>query len=374
VRAAGLTDVGRTRERNEDSVFVGDAVFAVADGMGGHRGGDIASALALEPISALDDIDARKAAGHIAETVRRSNKHVFSSAQKDPELKGMGTTMTAVAVHDGVAHLAHVGDSRCYLIRGGTITQLSRDHTLVARLVADGKLTPAQAETHPQRSVLTRALGAERDVDVQAQNVVLASGDRLVLCSDGLSGLLSDQEIMARAATGSDLEEICRDLINEANERGGPDNISVIIVDVEESPRDGTAARAEPLAIVRDRRAPVRALVWTGLIVAVVLATFIGLRIWASGSYYVGTDGELVTIYKGLPLDLGPLTLSSEEEPTNVLMEDIQSDAIVRSLEEGIRADSLAEARRIVEEQIRPNLRPGPPSGTAPKLSSPSPS
>ena len=371
LRAAGLTDVGRARERNEDAYFVGRSVFAVADGLGGHKAGEVASRLALSPIEAADESGSRRAAHHIAEAVRRSNRAVHERAQGDPDVKGMATTLTAVAIHDGIAHLAHVGDSRCYLLRGGAITQLSRDHTLVARMVADGKLTPAEAEQHPQRSVLTRALGHEREVDVQTQNVVLSSGDRLLLCSDGLSGILSDDELLRLSNSGSDLDEICRALIEEANARGGPDNITAIVVDVTASPREGTAepvpdsaAGARPAA----RRVPIRALVWTGIVAVLLLGGILGLRGWAGSSYYVGVDeDERVTIYRGLPITL-PLVPRTVEEATDVHIEDIGSPSLQRSLEDGIRAGSLEEARRIVDEQVRPNA-----SGRRPKVPTPEP-
>ncbi len=369
VRAAGLTDVGRTRERNEDALFVGRTVFAVADGLGGHKAGEVASRLALSPIEAADEQGARRAAHHIAEAVRKGNRAVYERAQGDPGVSGMATTLTAVAIHDGIAHLAHVGDSRCYLLRGGAITQLSRDHTLVARMVADGKLTPAQAEQHPQRSVLTRALGHERDVDVHTQNVVLSSGDRLLLCSDGLSGLLGDEELLRLANSGSDLDEICRSLVDEANARGGPDNITAIVVDITTSPREGTAVPAPDTAGARPaaRRVPVRALAWTGILAVVLLGAILGLRGWAGSSYYVGVDeDEQVTIYRGLPIRL-PLVSREVEEATGVRITDISSPSLQRSLEDGIRAGSLEEARRIVDEQVWPNVRGGRPKVPGPE-------
>jgi hypothetical protein len=157
-RAAGATDVGRVRDQNEDAYFVGAHVFAVADGLGGHLGGEVASNLALEPVSALDAQAPAKAADQLANAIRRANKTVHDRAQRDHALKGMGTTMTALAIDGAHASLGHVGDSRCYLVRAGRISQISTDHTLVARMVDEGKLTQEQAETHPQRSILTRAL------------------------------------------------------------------------------------------------------------------------------------------------------------------------------------------------------------------------
>lgn len=352
LRSAGRTDVGRARERNEDAWFSGKTVFAVADGLGGHRAGEVASELALESIRALDDSDPKKAANHIADAVRKGNRAVHSRSSGDPELKGMGTTLTAVAVHDGIAHLAHVGDSRCYLIRNGSISQLSRDHTLVARMVAEGKLSQEQAEAHPQRSVLTRALGAERDVDVQTQNVVLTKGDRLLLCSDGLSGVMTDEDLLRYAAAGDDLDTICGELIDEANRRGGPDNITVVLVEVLSAPTQTVHERGAH-AVAEGRRFPVRATAWMGVAAAVVLIGFLAFRNWTMSSYYVGEQNGKVTIFRGVP---GVPLTGSVEEPTEIDVERIDSPSIRRSVEDGIRASSLEDAWRIINEQIEPNL------------------
>jgi protein phosphatase len=362
VRAAGQTDVGRARERNEDAWFSGTNVFAVADGLGGHRAGEVASELALESIRALDEQEPKKAANHVADAVRRGNRAVHTRAADDPELKGMGTTLTAIAVHDGVAHLAHVGDSRCYLLRGGSITQLSRDHTLVARMVAEGRLTPEQAEAHPQRSVLTRALGAERDVDVQTQNIVLQTGDRLLLCSDGLSGVLTDDDMLRFAGRGEDLQAICDELIDEANARGGPDNITAVLVEVVSAPA-GPAKRRDGAPAVRERRFPVRAAAWMGIAAAVALVGLFALRQWATNSYYVGEKDGKVTIFRGVP----GVPLANVEEPTDIEVAKIDSPSIRRSLENGIRASSLQDAWRIIEQQIEPNVEVEEPRAPLPK-------
>lgn len=353
LRAAGASDVGRARERNEDAWFAGEVVFAVADGLGGHRAGEVASEIALEPLRALDGNDPKRAANHIAEAVHKSNRAVHARAGSDPELKGMGTTLTALAVHDGIAHLAHVGDSRCYLLRDGSITQLSKDHTLVARMVAEGKLTEEQAEAHPQRSVLTRALGAERDVDVQTQNVVLATGDRLLLCSDGLSGVLTEEDLLRIGGADDALEDICAALIDEANARGGPDNITAVLVDVVSAPAQRAAAPGD------GPRAPRRGARWlalAGVAVAVVLIGLFAFRSWVMSSYYVGESAGKVTIFRGVP----NVPLSDVEEPTELMVADIENPAVRRSVMEGIRASSLEEARQIIEERIKPNLTGAP--------------
>jgi protein phosphatase len=358
LRCAGMSDVGRRREGNEDAWFAGDNVFAVADGLGGHKAGEVASTVAVEPLAALDAQGSRRAAAGVADAVRQANRAVFEQSQQDEDLKGMSTTMTAVAVHEGIAHIAHVGDSRCYLLRDGEISQLSRDHTLVARMVAEGKLSPEQAEAHPQRSILTRALGADRDVDVEETNVALVAGDRLLLCSDGLSGLLSSDEISAIATQGSDLDRVCQRLIDEANDRGGPDNITVVLVDVERVPAGGGLPKKprDPAAARSGRRFPVRAAIWTMLVLLLVFGGWFGVRAWANRSYFVGVQDDQVTIYRGLPVDILGMELNKVEEQTPLEVAEIKNPAIRRSLQDGIRASSLAEARRIVEEQIEPAI------------------
>lgn len=368
VRAAWRSDVGQQRERNEDSCFAGDHVFAVADGLGGHRAGEVASRVALGSVAALDGLDAHAAARRIGDAVRASNREVFDRAQDDASLKGMGTTMTALAIDGPRAHLAHVGDSRCYLVRRGRIEQVSRDHTLVARMVAEGRLTLEQAETHPQRSVLTRALGADRDVDVEEVELDLAPGDRLVLCSDGLSGMLTDEEIARLVQHGDDLDEICVSLIDEANARGGPDNITAVVVAIGGTLPAGTPK--PPRARGRDRRrTPVRALVWALLVAAVAGGGFFGVRAWANRSYYVGIDGGQVAVFRGLPVDVLGWRLSHMEEPTGIAEEDVAAWYRPR-LTEGIRAATLAEARRIVTEQV-PVETPQPSASPEPSAEAP---
>lgn len=330
--------------------------------MGGHLAGEVASTLALEPVAALDQMDPARAAGGIADAVRKSNRAVFEKSQTDASLKGMGTTLTAIAVHDGTAHLAHVGDSRCYLVRGDSISQLSRDHTLVARMVDEGKLTPEQAEAHPQRSILTRALGAERDVDVDTSRIALQPGDRLVLCSDGLTTVLVDDEIRRLASDGADLDAICGAMVDEANARGGPDNVTAVVVEVggtlpprARSARGGASRRGARVL----RRMPARLIAWVAILTALSAGAIVGVRAWADRSYYVGIAGDRVAVYRGLPVRAIGLSLSRVKEPTDIAAADV-ADWLRPQLEEGIRAPSLTAARRVVEERIRPNARPSP--------------
>ncbi|MGZ4211646.1 MAG: Stp1/IreP family PP2C-type Ser/Thr phosphatase [Actinomycetota bacterium] len=343
VRVGALSDVGKVRERNEDAHFAGSHVFAVADGLGGHRAGEVASDLALGSVRALDELPPRTAATKVAEAVRKGNRAVHDRAQKDDSLRGMGTTMTAVVISGDTAHIAHVGDSRCYLVRGDAITQLSNDHTLVARMVSEGRLTPEQAEAHPQRSVLTRALGADREVEVDETQITLMDGDRLLLCSDGLTGMLADDEIRRLVSSGSDLEEICQTLVDEANDRGGLDNITVVLVDVSGAP-GATPAQAPRAHRPRSRRIPLRLFVWLAILAVLITGAYFGVRSWADRSYYIGLDHGHVAIYRGLPVTVGGIHLSHVEQPTDIKSSDVMAYFLPR-LREGIRGTSLASAR-----------------------------
>ena len=209
VRAFGATHTGRVRAGNEDSFLVGDVVHAVADGMGGHQAGEIASDAALEPLRILDVSSLRgpeEVSDALAAAVRDANTLVVERASSDPQLEGMGTTLTAVAVRDGQLHVAHVGDSRAYLLRDDEqMSQLTTDHTLVERLVREGRLSRDEAATHPQRNVITRAIGHETTVDVEVlPPITLHDGDQVLLCSDGLSGPVDDTRIAGILASTPD--------------------------------------------------------------------------------------------------------------------------------------------------------------------------
>lgn len=373
LRSAARSDVGRARDRNEDSYFAGDHVFVVADGLGGHNAGDVASRIAVEPFDALDryldDQPPARVARLLTETVLAANRAVYKRAQSDAKVRGMGTTLTAVAITDGAAHIAHVGDSRCYLLRGGAINQLSSDHTLVARMVQEGKLTAEQAEVHPQRSILTRALGAEPEVDVDSFEVDLVPGDRLLLCSDGLSSVIAEERIREILASAGDLEKGCALLIDEANAHGGPDNITVVAVEVTGTPPARTGPpvtrRAEAVqhAARTKRRVAVRGIIWALVVLIVVLGGFITFRAWVNRSYYVGVDAGKVAIFRGLPTEIGGVRLHHVEEPTTITIEQV-SPYFRQNLRDGIRVKSLAEARARVADI--PLVSPTPPSSPSP--------
>jgi protein phosphatase len=231
------TDVGRTRSGNEDSYFCGRTVFAVADGLGGHQGGEVASAAAVEPLAALDGRELAspaEAAEALAGAIAEANSAILAQAAGDPGLWGMGTTVTAAAVSGDHLQLAHVGDSRAYLFRDGSFDQVTTDHTVVGELVRRGRLTPAQAAVHPERSILTRAVGLDPRIPVDTPDPIdLRPGDQVLLCSDGLTEAVPDADIAGILSAQPDSHAACQALIDTANGNGGPDNITVVLLRVE---------------------------------------------------------------------------------------------------------------------------------------------
>jgi len=232
------TDVGLQRAGNEDSHLHGRTVFAVADGLGGHQGGEVASAMAVERLGALDGrsfAEPEQAAAALADAIADANRAILERGVADQGLWGMGTTVTAAAVvGDLVLQLAHVGDSRAYLLRGdGPPRQLTTDHTVVAELVRLGRLTPQQAASHPERSILTRAVGLDPNVQVeQPAPLGLQPGDQVLLCSDGLTETVADEQLAEVLAGQADGDDACQALIAAANAAGGPDNITVVLLRV----------------------------------------------------------------------------------------------------------------------------------------------
>jgi protein phosphatase len=231
-RAGAATDVGRVRDHNEDGYLVDDTLglIAVADGMGGHRGGEVASAAALDALRI-----AFGAGATIDGAVATANEIVHEQSLADRNLRGMGTTLTAGALGiDGTLTLGHVGDSRAYLVRDGELARITTDHSLVEELIRAGELTEEEAERDPRRSRITRALGLEPSVTVDLESVDLRDGDRLLLCSDGLTTMVREDEIAALVVDEDDPEEVARRLVDTANEHGGVDNITVVIIDIQE--------------------------------------------------------------------------------------------------------------------------------------------
>jgi serine/threonine protein phosphatase PrpC len=232
------TDVGRTRSGNEDSYVCGRTVFAVADGLGGHQGGEVASAAAVEPLAALDSREfatPAEAAEALAGAIAEANTAILNQAAGNPSLWGMGTTVTAAAVAgDEHLQLGHVGDSRAYLLRDGSFDQLTTDHTVVGELVRRGRLTPAQAAIHPERSILTRAVGLDPRIPVDTPDPVdLRPSDHILVCWEGLTVAVPDPDIAEILSNEPDGHAAVRSLIDTANNNGGPDNITVVLLRVE---------------------------------------------------------------------------------------------------------------------------------------------
>jgi PPM family protein phosphatase len=355
------TDKGQIREGNEDAYLVEPPLYAVADGMGGHRGGEVASQLALETIADLF----RKGDVPLAEQVRQANRAVFERSGEDRAVAGMGTTLTAALVQGELAHLLHVGDSRAYLLRAGTFRQLTEDHTLVNRMVKAGEITPEEAEIHPHRNVITRSLGTEADVDVDEQDVGLLDGDRILLCSDGLTGMLSEGQIQAILEATTGAQEAADRLVRAANRAGGVDNITVVVLAMSEGEPDEGVATAAPSVVLgppasEDGRKPRR---WLriGLIVviglAVVGSALAGLRAFLDTRWYVGVAHDHVAIYQGIPADIFGFELSHVvEEFPDIVASDAEALPLWADLQDGINVDSREEAEANVAT-LREDLR-----------------
>lgn len=247
--AAGLTDTGRVREHNEDNLLIDRdlGLFAVADGMGGQLAGEIASRMALEtlkyylercvgenPDFCPDDTGLSPEADRLVAGIRLANREIFKAGESNPAWRNMGTTIVATLIAGNRLILAHVGDSRCYLLRNETMTQLTDDHSLVAEQQRLGLITPEEAATSRMKNVITRAVGAFSEVEVDLSEHRLRPGDRVLICSDGLTNMVADAEILAVATRAAAPEQACATLINGANQRGGRDNITVILIAVEE--------------------------------------------------------------------------------------------------------------------------------------------
>ncbi|RCG30953.1 serine/threonine-protein phosphatase [Sphaerisporangium album] len=233
LRYAARTDVGLRRPRNEDAVYAGPRLLAVADGMGGHSHGEVASATVIAALSVLDsDPPGADVLGTLETTITEAGLRLKDMAARDPKLTGMGTTLTAMLWDGRRFALAHIGDSRGYMLRDGYLYQITRDHTLVQSLVDDGQMTAEQAAAHPRRSLLMRALGGSGSVEPDLSMRDAYAGDRYLICSDGLSGVVSAQALHETLSSGDDLGEVAQRLVDLAKEGGGPDNITCVVAEV----------------------------------------------------------------------------------------------------------------------------------------------
>jgi serine/threonine protein phosphatase PrpC len=233
---AGVTDPGRKRRRNEDAYVCEPPLFAIADGMGGAQAGEVASGLAAAVLEEATGGEPGTESGEerVASLIQEANRRVFQRSNEDAATSGMGTTMTVALLDnaDGTIAFGHVGDSRAYRVRGGELEQLTDDHSLVGELVRSGRLSPEEAESHPQRSVITRALGTEPDVDVDTFTVDAEHGDIYLLCSDGLTDMTSTRDILTAVEESRDLDDAAHALVSAANAGGGEDNITVVLFQI----------------------------------------------------------------------------------------------------------------------------------------------
>lgn len=380
------TDIGHVREGNEDTYLVMDPLFVVADGMGGHRGGEVASRLAVETMEHLFE----RGEGTLAELVQEANRAVFERSMLDRAVAGMGTTLTAALVEGDTIHLAHVGDSRAYLLRDGTLRQITDDHTLVHRMVQDGELTPAQARTHPHRSILTRSIGVDMLVEVDDLTFPIHVGDRLLLCSDGLTDMLDDPQIERILQDAPTPRTAVQRLVHEANQAGGVDNITALLIQIEEGdppattrvrearvgpnaePARGTVTTdteggggpPEPTGSAEEELPPPpprplararRPLTWAAITLAILVVAFVGLRVYLDTQWYVGESGGRVAVFRGIPAAVAGFDLHHVVVETTISAADAEQLALYRDLRDGITANDRADAGAIVD-QIRVDL------------------
>ncbi|MEB3284599.1 MAG: Stp1/IreP family PP2C-type Ser/Thr phosphatase [Candidatus Sericytochromatia bacterium] len=237
MRVGYLTDIGKVREINQDYLFASQelGLFMVADGMGGHAAGEKASQTAVQIITEhltplVHSTPNGQFLDEIQGAIQEANRQIINASMEDTSMRGMGTTATVIVTRDGSMYVGHVGDSRAYLIRNRRIDQITDDHSIVAQLVRARAITPQEAARHPYRNVITRCLGMQVDLEADTQQRELKSGDRLLICSDGLSGLVSDDEMLQHVVSSDEPQKTCEDLVQLALERGGSDNISVVLI------------------------------------------------------------------------------------------------------------------------------------------------
>ncbi|MCL2463701.1 MAG: protein phosphatase 2C domain-containing protein [Micrococcales bacterium] len=394
LKYAVRSDVGLVRANNQDSAYAGPHLLMIADGMGGHAGGDVASSLAIAAFAPLDD-EAHGLDDALAELERAmeaAREQIVARTQAEPELAGMGTTVTAILRAENKLAMAHLGDSRGYLLHDGALTQVTVDHTFVQHLVDTGKIRPEEAEHHPQRSVVMRVLG-DFDVDVTPDLSVREArpGDRWLLCSDGLSGFVSHDTIEATLDTVRDLDACADRLVQLALRGGGGDNVTVIVADIVNladlpdgtapanavtvvgaaaSSRnrptvaaDGPAARAArllhrtppppPAPVADDESEPIAGprartlfVVW-GIALGLVVLLLAGGYVWTQSQYYVGEADGNVAVFRGLPTGVGSLALSRVVERSDVVV-DTLPDYLRQRVADTIHAASLDDARHQV--------------------------
>ena len=383
---AARSDVGLVRQDNQDSGYAGPHLLVVADGMGGHAGGDIASATAITELVSIDhdSLTADEASTQLQRAIRTANEEIARIYAENTALEGMGTTVTAIMRARNKLILAHIGDSRAYVLRDGRLSQITRDHSFVQSLIDEGRITEDEASTHPQRSVVTRVLTGAPDDEPDIGAREARRGDRYLLCSDGLSGFVAADTIEEILGAPSPPGRAAEDLISLAMRAGAPDNVTVVIGDVVESSTApstqpqvvGSAALRSPVRRVDDSPASRAAALtqqeedegvelaeegrrgvggrWLrgigGLVIALLLvgAVVYGGYAWTQQQYFLGVDDDRVAVYQGVPSDLGPITLHSKVRQT-----DIGLDQLPPFYREEVITTISVDSREAAQERVR---------------------
>ncbi|MEG0072435.1 MAG: Stp1/IreP family PP2C-type Ser/Thr phosphatase [Raoultibacter sp.] len=333
------TDIGCLRDHNEDSLIVAPPLFVVADGMGGHAAGEVASEIAVETLAEKAPRHANAEA--LGKVVEEANRAVILAAGESEARTGMGTTTTAAILEGERLVIAHVGDSRAYLLHQGKLQQLTRDHSLMADMIESGQLTPEEARVHPNRSVITRALGSDPRMVPDLYEINVETGDRLLLCSDGLSSMLEDDRIETVISRTRDPQRCASALVSEAISQGGHDNITVIVVDV--------TGHSEKRRKHYTRKSRALMAIIIVALLAVLALTGAGLYAYAKNSAYLITENGTVSVYRGVPGELFGAPLSHLDHTTDVKAEKLQP-GVANRLNAGIRVDNLDAANKLIAE------------------------
>lgn len=331
------TDIGCIREQNEDSLTVKPPLFVIADGMGGHAAGEVASEICVKTVEecAPDHADAEK----LGEAVEQANRDIINAAISGEGREGMGTTCTAAMLEADRLVIAQVGDSRAYLLHAGKLSQLTRDHSLMANMIESGQITPEEARFHPNRSVITRALGNDPDMVPDLYEIRVEAGDKLMLCSDGLTSMVEDSDIEAVMNRVADPQRCASALVNEAIAAGGADNVTVIV------------ANAIGLGDKTRRKVKRRTLI-TVAFVLLLLVGIIAAAAWGGSAYlhntaYLAEEDGKVAVYRGVPGEVLGFTYSELVTISNVSVDDLPPSAAER-VREGMRVSSVEEAEELV--------------------------
>ena len=338
ITVGARTDVGQVRAQNEDSMLVKLPLLVVADGIGGQDSGEVASQIAIETMEIEAPVSAD--AEQLGAAVVRANEAVIRGVEEGRGRAGMGTTMTAAYIEHSTLAIAQVGDSRAYRLRAGEIEQLTHDHSLIAAMVDSGQITEEEARNHPSRSIITRALGSDPDMQPDLFQFDLRDGDRIILCSDGLSGMIPDDHIKLIMDEYPDAQEAADALVAAANAAGGMDNITVIVANIDR------VSPAEEVKMKRSRRAS--AIIFSAIAVILVVAAIAGFTFFINSSAYLIAQDGVVAVYKGR-IDNTSGMAKSELQYTSDVKVDKLPTVTQEKLAEGVQFSSLDEAEKTLE-------------------------